>query len=152
MAKLWTQPPYQTAVVGTVITLLPTMALLLYAVWRSVARLARGRQGMLLAGAATVAALSPLTMNMLGFDVGRFNSLACFDCLLVLLVVCPRAGETPIALPAWYRNAAILAIAVSMASGEELMDHKTIRPYPFSIGARHEVTSVLHRHWDPPPL
>lgn len=129
---------------------LPTIALLLYAVRLAVWQLAKGRVRTWLMSAAFVAAIAPFAMHSQGFDVGRFNAWIVVDCLLVLAVVAPRIGEGRIALPSWYRNATVMTIALSMASGEGLMDFRGVNVYPFSAGLGTDLVNLVHHRWEPP--
>ena len=78
-----------------------------------------------------MASLSPCAMHVLGWDCGRFDALTCLTSFLVMVVLCERLPGTEVKLGAWYRNAAVLFIALSMATGERLMDDVFPHAYPF---------------------
>ncbi len=130
--------------------LLPTFALLLYAVRLAVKQLATGRMRTWLTAFAIVAAAAPFAMHLQGVDVGRFNAWVVVDCFLVLAVVCPREGEVRIELPSWYRNATVMTIALSMASGEGLMDYRGVNQYPFTGGAVELFGNAVRHHLERP--
>ncbi len=89
-------------------------------------------------------------MHGLGWDSARFDAMVCLDCFLVMLILCQRLGSRRIRLPAWYRNAAILAIAFSMASGEGLMNNEDPQPFPFIHTFALETYNVLRGGWKAP--
>jgi hypothetical protein len=74
-----------------------------------------------------------------------FVVLAAFLVLLLLA----REAPTGWTLPAGYRNAAILTIALSMATGETLLDYQGVNGFPFFQVLRHEANWL--RHGLPPP-
>ncbi len=84
-----------------------------------------------LVAAAFGAALSPLLMYVVGWDEGRWDTLVALDAYLVLLLL---ARVLPQALPDFsrrYRYAVVLSVAISMASGEGLMDELRTNTFPF---------------------
>ncbi len=140
---------FQWFAIGLV-ELLPTIGLLLYVVRLAVVQLVRDQARTVLTMAAFAAAVAPFAMHLQGFDVGRFNALIVVDCLLVLAVVAPRGNEGRIVLPSWYRNATVMTIALSMASGEGLMDYRGVNQYPFSAGLGGHIGDLIHHRWVPP--
>ena len=121
---------WRQAQLGCTLLLLPTGALLL-----GIARCLLERSSIYHARLAfffcVAASLAPLAMNLLRWDVGRWYALAGLNCFLTLLCVCQFVPGDPLPeYPAFVR-AAVLVIAISMASGGFLMDHREIRPFPF---------------------
>jgi len=100
--------------------------------------------------AAFVAAFSPLLMHVIGWDNARWNALVCLTMFLVLLTLTRSLPVPSIALSAGYRNAAILFIAISMATGGGLLDDQEIKTFPFASPAREMLNMMRHGRWDPP--
>jgi hypothetical protein len=81
--------------------------------------------------------LAPLSMTILGWDLDRWDALACLDCYLASLVALRGMPKITIVLPPWFLYATVLAIALSMASGGPMMDHLRPNPYPFLTPSGH---------------
>jgi len=102
--------------------------------------------------AAIVAACSPLAMHIFGFDSARWDALVCVESYLVLLTICLKMPGETLALPSGYRNAAILVIALSMATAETLMDGKEPNTFPFRTPGQIAVHSLRPSQWTPPDM
>ncbi len=121
---------WREAQLGCALILLPTGALLLGITWCLLEQssISHARLAFLFCLAAS---LAPLAMNLLGWDVGRWYALAGLNCFLTLLCVCQFVPGNSLPEYSAFVRAAILVIAISMASGGFLMDHLEIRPFPF---------------------
>ncbi len=120
---------WQNAEVGGALALSPTALLLLSVMSQLIPK--GGRRQVPAIAASVVAALAPLSMNLLAWDVGRWYALASLCCFLVLLTIARYAPGRHLDHASAFQRAAILAIALGMASGGLLMDHLTGRFYPF---------------------
>ena len=98
------------------------------------------------------AALSPLLMHIIGWDNARWNALACLEEFLVLALLVRSRPEARLDLPTSYRNAAVLVMALSMVTGESLMDYRTPHWYPFTVPVRSLVQTLKQHSWEPPAL
>ena len=94
----------------------------------------------LLSAGVICSSLSPLAMNLVGFDFVRWNALATLTSFLVLLTV--TRGGLRVRLPAPLKNLVILLIACNMACGEGLMDRATPHFFPFAESSMHLVHSI----------
>lgn len=110
---------------------------------------ARSRQTLFVC--ALIASLSPLLMNVLGFDNVRWNALACLETFLVFLLLSRALGGSNVQLPPWYRSVTILLLALGMASGEGLMDEKEPHAFPFVTSTMHLVHATMEAGRIPPP-
>ncbi|HWZ50593.1 MAG TPA: hypothetical protein VNW54_03935 [Granulicella sp.] len=128
---------------------LPTLLLLFVAIARTLRGVGCRGYRRLLGAAAIVAASSPVWMHLLGWDSARWDALVCLETFLVLLILCRSLPGGTVLLPGEFRNATILVIALSMATGETLMDGKEIHTFPFS-GLTNLVHSVRQVGWTPP--
>lgn len=81
--------------------------------------------------AASLAALAPLSMFLLGVDGARWNTAGTLVLYLEFLLLCRALPQHRFTISAAQRNAAILVLAINMASGMGLFDDETIHPYPF---------------------
>jgi len=108
-------PFFRHRFVVSALTFAPTLLMLLAAIAGSVRALEpRRRRGLTLA-AALVAALSPVGMNLLGYDAGRWDALVCLEAYLVLLCL---ARSVKVEFGVTYRVAAVVVIGLSLVSGE----------------------------------
>lgn len=98
--------------------------------------------------AAVLAVLSPLAMNLFGYDFARWMMFVVLAAFLELLLLA-REASTAWTLPTGYRNAAILTIALSMATGETLLDYQEVNGFPFFQVLRYDANWL--RHGLPPP-
>ena len=117
--------------VSAAVTLLPTAGVLLYVTRRVLAAGGAAVPGWMFP-ACVVAALAPIAMGAVGIDTGRWYALAGLTTFLVLGCVCRYAPGGVVTLSPAVRRAAVIAIALGMASGGGLMDHSQILPYPFT--------------------
>lgn len=81
--------------------------------------------------AALAASLSPLLMHVLGWDCARWNVNTLLVTFLALLVLSQHLPGIAISFSTADRNAVILLIAISMASGSGFFDRFETRPFPF---------------------
>lgn len=117
--------------VSAALKLLPAAGVLLYVTRRVLAESGRALPGWMFP-ACVVAALAPIAMGAIGIDTERWYGLAGLSTFLVLGCVCRYGPGGAVSLsPAVYR-AAVIAIALGMASGGGLMDHSQILPFPFT--------------------
>ena len=91
--------------------------------------------------AVLVAALAPLAMHVVGFDVMRWNSMCVMDTYLCLLLINIRKHGVCLPADSTERNSVILVIALNMASGYGLMDGKNVKGYPFFPSALKKVVA-----------
>jgi hypothetical protein len=133
MKERSTQREWRMAQVGSWMILLPAAGLLLTIAYRLLRLNAAGRRWGLALGACVVATLMPLSMNALGWDVGRWYALAGVAGFLSLGVVCLHVPGPELDGQEGFERAAILSIALEMAAGGFLMD-TLMRMYPFVGG------------------
>jgi hypothetical protein len=102
--------------------------------------------------AAVAAACAPLAMHLFGFDSARWDALVCVESYLVLVTICWKMPGEGFVLPAGYRNAAVLVIALSMATAETLMDGKEPNAFPFRTPGQAAVHALWPADWTPPEM
>jgi hypothetical protein len=151
MKIVYANPTWDFYFAVNVVRLLPVIVLLALPVLAILKSFPEGRTRSIVRLAALVAAFSPLFMHVLGWDNARWNALACLTIFLVLLTLTRSLPVPSIALPAGYRNAAILVIAVSMATGGGLLDDQEIKTFPFATPTREMLDMMRHGRWSPPP-
>ena len=117
--------------VSSAVTLLPAAGVLLYVTRRVLATGERAVPGWMFP-ACVVAGLAPIAMGAVGIDTGRWYGLAGLTTFLVLGCVCRYGPGGFVGLSPAVQRAAIVAIALGMASGGGLMDHSQVLPYPFT--------------------
>lgn len=121
---------------------LPMVAFLLFLADRVILQsgVAGGRP---LLACCAAAALSPLAMNILGWDIGRWYALAGLTTFLTLCLCCRYLPGPRLPYPSSLQRVGWVVLALGMASGGMMMDAKTIIPYPFiTAGMGH----ALHMH------
>jgi hypothetical protein len=109
---------------------MPTTALFIWAAFAIID--AHAGAGLMKAG-VVVAALSPLLLQFVGWDIYRWYALASLSSFLALTVVCRHYSEvvgTVLRGPA-VRNAAVALIAMNMATGTGLFDYYHVDTFPF---------------------
>jgi hypothetical protein len=151
MKDVYINPTWDFYVGVNVVRLLPVAVLLMLPILAISKTFPKGRTRTTITVAALVAAFSPLFMHVLGWDNARWNALACLTMFLVLLMLTRSLPVPYVALSAGYRNAAILVMAVSMATGGGLLDDQEIKTFPFASPAREMLRMMRHGRWDPPP-
>lgn len=101
-------------------------------------------------GYCTVAAaLSPLLMNLLGCDAGRWASLTILTSFLVLLSACYYTQGAGVALSPGFRQAVLLVTMLNMASGGMLFGGDDVRSFPFLPAGHVSLKPLLPSHWKP---
>jgi len=149
MVRLISRPGWAYTQMVSCIVFLPTVILLLLAA-RQILGSAKSIREPVGMGMVLLAAVCPLAMHFLGWDVARWNALFVFNVFLVLLTVCAFTRGEHVALsPAW-RRGAVLAIALSMASGELLMYGVRVNNFPFSNAAVQTIMTTRHHGWTAP--
>jgi len=129
MRKAYREGPWWIENAIGVVIFGPTILLLLM-ITRKLIR-ANSKAPLGTATLATLAALSPLALHLLGWDRSRWNSLVVLTSYLMLLTVCRSEDKFEIELsPAW-RNAMVLVIVLNIASGSVLLDFKVENAFPF---------------------
>ncbi|HVO49242.1 MAG TPA: hypothetical protein VMT29_23225, partial [Steroidobacteraceae bacterium] len=102
--------------------------------------------------AVMVAALCPLLLQLVGWDIYRWYALAAFNSFIAMTIVGRQYGPAS-ALPQATRNVALLLVAINMATGTGLFDGYRVDTFPFIehwralfdwFGGGH--------HWLPPPV
>jgi hypothetical protein len=126
---------WRKAQVGSVVVLLPLAGLLLVMVYRLlVLREAKegrlGAVGGVALVACVVATLMPISMNALGWDVGRWYALAGLAGFLVFGCVCEHVAGPELDGREGFDRAAMVAIALSLAAGGFLIESSN-KLYPF---------------------
>jgi hypothetical protein len=124
---------WRTAQVGSFLVLLPTAALLLGMAYRLMTLRTAGERRApvrLALLACVVASLMPISMNLFGWDVGRWYALAGVATFLTLGMVCLHMPGPELDECAGFERAAILAIALCMAANGFLIEGQ-MRVYPF---------------------
>jgi hypothetical protein len=129
---------------------LPTIFLIYSCISRTIRQIEDARARRWLSIAAFLAAISPISMQILGVDTARWDAMIGLDVFLVFLVLCRTLPVTAIPVPQGFRNAAVLAIALSMITGEGLMDKEEINTLPFSRPMRELMKSIKHHGWTAP--
>jgi len=84
-----------------------------------------------------LASLAPLSMNLLGWDVGRWFALAQLTTFLVFGAVCLYTHGQRLSLSPAVQRMAIAIVALNLVSGEALLDGVSIRAYPYLSSFRH---------------
>jgi hypothetical protein len=95
----------------------PAILLLLAAVVWSVRGVSWRFRGVTMA-AAIGAGLSPVGMNFLGYDFGRWDALVCLELYLVALILAKEREPGEVEFRIVYRWAAVVAIVLGLACGE----------------------------------
>ena len=132
------------------VVFLPAVLMLMIAGRSAVHALFAGRSRRMALAAALIATLSPLLLLLIGWDDARWDALVCVEAFLVLLVLARELPEAGLALPAGYRGAAVLVLALSMATGESLMDREVVNQYPFTMSVKDFAKAARHHHWGVP--
>ena len=122
-------PFWWMAQVASIFFFLPTVVVLWVCFLRLLRSVGLGGNRVLLWGAAT-AALSPLTLHLIGFDAVRWNSLVGLTSFLILATLCMRTTGPALSISPGFRNACILAIVLGLSSGGSLLDGRLLS-YPF---------------------
>lgn len=148
MRDVASRPPWWRQQLVCLITMAPTVILLLLTTRRLLRASHRVVSRWLYLG-ALVAALSPLAMHLLGFDVARFNAMVIVTSFLALLAVCRFTDGAPVALSSREHYAVLLVLLLNMASGDLLMDGRTVRAFPF-VRELPGTLALRHGHWQPP--
>jgi hypothetical protein len=132
---------------GGLVTMLPLLFFLLWLVRRMLSGYKAGWRRWVFP-ACVVAGLAPISLNLLGFDVGRWWALSGLTTFLVFGSVCAYVpGPTLWLRPATCRIA-LLVIALSMASGDGLIDPgTTIQAYPYTTEIKDTVKAILLHRW-----
>lgn len=124
MGGLWSKDYWWEGQLFAAAAFLPTAAVFL---WLAL-RMTGGAVRLCVAGAG----LSPLLMQILGWDLYRWYALATVNCFMVLLIVARRRPEDEAPrLGAAARNALVLLIALNMATTAQLWDRKPAELFPF---------------------
>ena len=91
------------------------------------------------------AGLSPLLLFFLGVDVARWLADATFATVLVLYLVCRRAGFPHLPVSKAMRHGVLLLIICNVAAGDQLMSGVRIHVYPFTelVGS---IARAVHKH------
>lgn len=148
MRDVAARAPWWRQQLVSLITMGPTVMLLL-ATTRRLLRSTRRPASRWLSFSAVMAALSPLAMHLLGFDVARFNAMVLLTSFLTLLAVCRFTQGAPASLSRRQHQAVLLVMLLNMASGDLLMDGRTVRPFPF-VRELPGTLALRHGHWQPP--
>ncbi len=130
----------------------PTLFLLLVVIGMAVKRSSETGARRTLALAVSASLIAPMGMHLIAWDAGRFDALATLNVFFVLLVVCRTLPAERMPNPVWFRNAAILVIALNMATGETLMDGEKINVFPFVQSTKDLMHSARQNGWTPPSL
>ena len=152
MRDVAARAPWWRQQLVSLLTMVPTIVLLLLATRRLLGQLPGAgtrRSPQWLWACALAAGLSPLAMHLLGFDVARFNAMVILTSFLALLTVCRFTEGPPMALSPRLHHAVLLVLLLNMASGDLLMDGRTVRPFPF-IRELPQTLALRHGHWQPP--
>jgi hypothetical protein len=83
-----------------------------------------------------VVLLTPLLMNVLGWDIIRWDAFAVINAMLVLAVLSRALPLFELTLSAAEKNVILVTIALGMVSGYGLFDHEQARLYPFYPSVR----------------
>lgn len=129
--------------VGGMVTVLPTMAMLLWLVYRMLEAGRGGRRRWVFA-ACLVAALAPLSMNAFGFDVGRWWALTGLTTFLAYGAVCRYVRGPVLRFSPAMARVALVIVALNLASGDGLIDvGSTIKAYPYTSEIKSSVKHLL---------
>ena len=151
MKVVYSNPQWDFYFAVGIVRLLPTIVLLMIPILLMVKTYPDDGTRRMVKYTALLAALSPLFMHVLGWDNTRWNTLVCVETFLVLLLLARDLSVPSLALSPAYRNAAILVIAVSMATGGGLLDDQEIKTFPFASPLREMLDMMRHGRWSPPP-
>ncbi len=78
-----------------------------------------------------LAICGPLSMHLIGFDVGRWDSLACLVGFAALGLLCRSQPMQNVMLSRRVFHGVVLVLALNMAAGEGLLDTTAPNPSPF---------------------
>lgn len=138
---------------AALIAFLPVVVLLVRSGFSVLHTYPRSQMRNLVTGFALLATTSPLLMNLFGWDCARWDAEVCLNAFLVVLILTRSAPRLKkIEFSARYQYVVILAIALSMATGEGLMYQKHISTFPFTSSFSHFVRYVRTSGWQPPAL
>ncbi|HEY4135436.1 MAG TPA: hypothetical protein VGO34_09485 [Alphaproteobacteria bacterium] len=115
------------------VTMLPTCALFLWASLGALRRHYGGWRRRVATTAALAASLSPLLLQVFGWDIYRWYALTVVTSFLTMVAAgrhCLPQGEASMLGPR-LRVLAIVLIGLNMASGEGLMDEQRVAAFPF---------------------
>jgi len=133
----WSQPGTIDALVRTTLTAAPGILFLLaYGVHLLGAVVPDPRWRRLLVAAFVLAVLSPHSLNVIGWDTGRWNSISLWAALLCVacmhLVLLPAApSDRTRALTPWLWAAGVVALALGLCASTELFDGYVVQWFPF---------------------
>jgi hypothetical protein len=141
--------------VNALIAFMPTTA---FFIWLSFAIIDAGghnaRDRRVVKAAVILAALSPLSLQIVGMDIYRWYALAAFNSFVAMTVVWNRYGKGAEVLTDCsrsVRNLATALIAVNMATGTGLFDFYQVDTFPFIDHWRALLQWIVTgRHWMPP--
>ena len=145
---IYRQPWYRTVLLTNLSMTAPTLALLLYTIVYVVRHAPHLEHRGWIAAAALVAALAPLSMDLIAWDAGRFFALSVVTSLLVLAIVGPRREQARVALPRLYGFAAAAVIGLAMFRSCALIGGEPPNRFPFLEAARHLPARAATGHWD----
>lgn len=148
MQDIASRAPWWRQQLVCLLTMAPTVVLLILTT-RALLRHSARPAPRWLPWAAVTAALSPLAMHLLGFDVARFNAMVILTSFLVLLTVCRYTEGAAVALSPRLHHAVLLVLLLNMTSGDLLMDGRVVRSFPF-VRELPGTLALRHGHWQPP--
>jgi len=133
MKQVWRRKTYVPAQLESLLMFAPTAVVLSWATLFLLRRWMPDRYRRIYVG-VLIATLAPLRLNLLGWDLCRWNELLSLNAFLMLLLVSRLIGGEPVRLPVRLRRACLLAMMLNMATGGGMMDQRHIRPFPFMRG------------------
>jgi len=130
METVWRRPTFYLGQVQSALLFFPTAALLVYALWQVIRKRFTTRSGPIML-MALIAVLSPLCLNVVGWDKNRWSELVCLDAFIALITVCRFSSKEPVPLPRTFLRLCLIAMMLNMATGGGMLDQRQIRPFPF---------------------
>jgi hypothetical protein len=144
MKTVWRRPTFYLGQIQSVLLFFPTAALLIYALWRITRKRFTTRTWPIML-MALIAVLSPLCLNVVGWDKNRWSELVCLNAFIALITVCRFSGREPVTLPRTFLRLCLIVMMLNMATGGGMLDQQQIRPFPFIQRATQGSSSVDDR-------
>lgn len=143
MATFVSKPSWWTDILGGLVTVLPMMLFLLALVRRMLRQATlQGRRWVF--PACLAASCAPLSMNLVGFDVGRWWALSGLTTFLVFCLVCGYVPGPGIRLGTAALRIAMMIVALNMACGDGLIDPgSTIQAFPYTTEIKQTMKTML---------
>jgi hypothetical protein len=124
---------------------MPTAIFFIWISWRAIGMRYGGLRARALRCAICAASFAPLLLNAIGWDIYRWYALMTLDAFIVSTIVCRRCladHSITLEFTARQRNAAIVLIALNMATGVGFLDGRQLDTFPFD-GKIHSAVRLI---------